>query len=184
MERSEKLYLLETARTAIESHLRGNDISQTLPDSDILREERGVFVTLKKNDDLRGCIGYIEGVEPLYRAVSTMAVKAGFHDPRFPPLREDELNAVNIEISVMTPLKKTEDISEINVGEHGIFMKRGYASGLLLPQVAVEWGYDREKFLSSTCMKAGMGPDCYNDPDTDIYIFSAEIFSEEEMYGD
>ncbi|MDY6787176.1 MAG: AmmeMemoRadiSam system protein A [candidate division WOR-3 bacterium] len=184
MERSEKLYLLETARAAIEAHIYGKDINPALPDSHILREEMGVFVTLKKNEDLRGCIGYIEGVEPLYRAVITMAVKAGFHDPRFPPLSKDELNAVNIEISVMTPLRKIDSISKINVGEHGIYLKRGYASGLLLPQVAVEWGYDRDQFLSSTCMKAGMGRDCYNDPETEIYIFSAEIFSEEEMYGD
>jgi len=184
MERSEKLYLLETARTAIESQIYGKEINPTLPDSHILREERGVFVTLKKNEDLRGCIGYIEGVEPLYRAVSTMAVKAGFHDPRFPPLSKEELNAVNIEISVMTPLRKIQNVSEVSVGEHGIYIKRGYDSGLLLPQVAVDWGYDRNKFLSSTCMKAGMGPDCYNDPETEIYIFSAEIFSEEEMYSD
>ena len=184
MERSEKLYLLETARTAIESQIYGKEINPTLPDSHILREERGVFVTLKKNEDLRGCIGYIEGVEPLYRAVSTMAVKAGFHDPRFPPLSKEELNAVNIEISVMTPLRKIQNVSEVSVGEHGIYIKRAFDSGLLLPRVAVHRGYDRNKFLSSTCMKAGMGPDCYNDPETEIYIFSAEIFSEEEMYSD
>lgn len=177
LSRNERISLLEIARQSVLAELEGNDYK---PDasSPTLNEKRGVFVTLHKKGDLRGCIGYITGVKPLYQAVHEMAKEAAFHDPRFVPVGRGELSEIDFEISVMTPLKKIEHIDEIQTGKHGLFMKRGMNSGLLLPQVAVEYGYDRDSFLMQTCLKSGMEPSCYRDEDTDIYIFSADIFSE------
>lgn len=178
---SDKRLLLELARNTIKARLMGLNQVDIVPESDVLREPRGAFVTLHKNGQLRGCIGYVEPIKPLYQAVIDMAIAAAFQDPRFPPLKMEEFNDISIEISAMSPLKKIKDISEVQVGVHGILIKRGFYQGLLLPQVATEQGWDRDTFLEHTCYKAGMGPDCWKHPDTEIYIFSAEVFSEEDF---
>ena len=141
-----------------------------------LYEKRGAFVTLNKEGSLRGCIGYIEPFKPLIEAVEGMAVSAAFHDPRFQPLEEDEFEESELEISVLTPLKRISNIKKIKVGVHGLYIKSAGSTGLLLPQVAVEYGWDSEEFLYHTCRKAGLSGDCWKDDDTEIYIFSADVF--------
>lgn len=177
----EKKTLLAIARNAVMNELSGMPDELKEPDEHVLKAKNGVFVTLHKKGDLRGCIGYITGVKPLYMAVHEMAREAAFHDPRFVPVNRGEMDNIEFEISVMTPLKQIDSIEDVQIGKHGIFMRNGYNSGLLLPQVAVEYGYNRESFLMQTCLKAGMEPMCFNDSNTEIYIFSAEIFSEGDI---
>ncbi len=174
-EEKEKLH--EIARTVIRSKVLGEPIPEFHITSPRLKEPRGVFVTIKKHGQLRGCIGYVRAIKPLWQAVADMAEAAAFQDPRFPPVRVDELGELEIEISVLTPLREIKDPEEIEVGKHGIMIERPpYYSGLLLPQVATEYGWDRETFLEQTCIKAGLPPNAWRDPATRIYIFSAEIF--------
>jgi len=142
------------------------------------QDPEGCFVTLTQHGELRGCIGLIKGIKPLYLAVQDMAIAAALRDPRFPPVSPSELDEIEIEISVLTPLKEVEDVEEIKVGRDGIYIERGYHSGLLLPQVATEYGWTREEFLDHTCMKAGLFPGCWKEEGTKIYRFSALIFSE------
>lgn len=172
----EKRLLRQIARRAIEEVARGKPLPGFTAQSPALMEKRGAFVTLKKHGRLRGCIGHIKGVKPLYQLVEEMAVAAAFHDPRFRPITEGELSELEIEISVLTPMRLTEDIEEVEVGKHGILIERGFQSGLLLPQVAVENGWDRETFLEHTCLKAGLPKDAWKDDKTRIRIFSAEVF--------
>jgi MEMO1 family protein len=171
----DKKQLKELARNTIEGVLFGKQ-SDHAQVPEILKEKRGVFVTLKIKGELKGCIGYIRGVQPLYETVKEMAIQAAFHDPRFAPLEKKEWKDVDIEISVLTPMKKIKNINEIEVGIHGLYIEKGHNSGLLLPQVATENRWNREVFLEYTCWKAGLPNDAWKSPDTDIYIFSADIF--------
>jgi len=172
----EKKILHHIAKTVIENKAKGKPIPEFKVDSPILKENRGAFVTIQKKGQLRGCIGYIEGRGPLYRTVEEMAEAAAFRDPRFMPVNEKELPELNIEISVLTPLKKITDINEIEVGKHGIYIIKKPFSGLLLPQVATEYGWDRQTFLEHTCNKAGLPSNAWKDKNTEIFIFSADIF--------
>lgn len=172
----ERKILHHIAKTAIECRLKGKPIPEFKIDSTTLKENRGAFVTLNKRGQLRGCIGYIEGRGPLYKTVEEMAQAAAFQDPRFPPVTEKELSELAIEISVLTPLKKIADVKEIEVGKHGLYIKKGWHSGLLLPQVATEYGWDRQTFLEHTCRKAGLPPDAWKEKGAEIYIFSADVF--------
>ena len=173
--------VLQIARGTIERYVRTrvkpDDIEASEPE---LQQKAGAFVTIKTHGRLRGCIGHIEGVQPLYTTIMEMAIAAATQDPRFPPMREDELAAMHLEISVMTPLRRVADAEEIEVGTHGILMRQGFRSGLLLPQVATEHQWSRETFLEHTCMKAGLSPRDWQDPQTEIYIFSAQVFHEPE----
>lgn len=178
---NEKSILIYIARNTVQSELDGISFELKEPEENALKRKSGVFVTLHKNGNLRGCIGYISGVKPIYMAVHDMAKEAAFHDPRFVPVNRGEMKDIEFEISVMTPLERIENTDEVETGKHGIFMRRGLNSGLLLPQVAVEYGYDRDSFLMQTCLKAGMEPMCFQDNATEIYIFSADIFSEGEI---
>lgn len=177
----EKKTLLGVARKSIEARLNGKDFPPPGIESERFRENRGAFVTLKKNARLRGCIGFIEGRKPLLRTIQEMAQAAAFEDPRFYPVTKEELDGLDIEISVLTPLRKIQDVNEIEVGKHGIYIVKGFRSGLLLPQVASEYGWDRITFLNETCRKAGLKPGDWKEKDADIYIFSADIFGEEEQ---
>lgn len=170
--------LLHIARTAIEKRVRGEETPDFEISSKVLQEKRGVFVTIRKEGSLRGCIGFIQGIRPLFQAVEEMAAAAAFHDPRFSPVAPEELTRLTLEISVLSPLKKVEDISEIQVGTHGIYIVLGPRSGLLLPQVATEQGWDRATFLQHTALKAGLPPEAWKDPQSEVYIFSADVFSE------
>lgn len=174
--------LLQVARQSVRAAV-GNgprpDLHTTDPD---LRRVQGAFVTLHSADgDLRGCIGHIEGHLPLIETVAEMARAAALEDPRFPPVTAREEPTLQLEISVMSPLRVITDVNEIEVGRHGLVMTRGLRRGLLLPQVATEWGWDREEFLRHTCRKAGLPPDAWQDPDTTIEVFEAEVFGEGEQ---
>ncbi len=141
-----------------------------------LQEPRGAFVTINNRGTLRGCIGSIVARAPLYQTVRDMAVQAAFGDPRFPPLGRDEVDEIDIEISVLTPLERIDDPGLIEIGKHGLFLRRGSYSGLLLPQVAMEHGWNREEFLRWTCRKAGLDESAWQDSRTEIYVFSADVF--------
>jgi len=148
-------------------------------ESGALEKKMGAFVTLKKQGRLRGCIGLIEGTKPLYETVEKMAQAAAFEDPRFRPVQKDELGGVDIEISALTPLRQIENVREIEVGRHGIYIVKGFHSGLLLPQVATEYNWDRDTFLREICAKANLPQDAWKDKDTKIFIFSASVFGED-----
>ncbi len=174
----DKKTLIETARAAIAARLSFQAPRYPEP-TDALRAPCGAFVTLKKEGALRGCIGHITASKPLFETVREVAVSAAFEDPRFPPLAKDEWSATAIEISVLSPFEKITDAERIRVGTHGIMIRRGYRSGLLLPQVATEQGWDRDTFLTHTCFKAGLPADAWKSPETSIEIFSAIVFHEE-----
>ena len=171
--------LLDLARATIRARLDGFPLPSREPEDENLLERRGAFVTLKIDGRLRGCIGHVIGVAPLWLAVRDNAIAAAFEDPRFAPLEADELPLSRIEISALTPLCRVT-ANEIEVGRDGVLIERGRARGLLLPQVALEYGWDREAFLDHTCRKAGLEPGGWRDPDTVISTFSAEVFAEED----
>ena len=141
-------------------------------------ERCGIFVTLKKHGELRGCIGFVKGVEPLSEAIQEMAVAAATRDPRFSPVSSSELSEISLEVSVLTPMTEVKSIAEIEIGRHGLMLLHGRHSGLLLPQVPVEWGWDVDEFLVNLCYKAGLPPGSHLEPGAKLLKFSADIFSE------
>ena len=177
--KQDKDLLLRIARESIESEFAGGEMPRFKIESSALEKKMGAFVTLKKQGRLRGCIGLIEGKKPLYETVEEMAQTAAFKDPRFRPVKEDEFKELDIEISALTPLRQIEDVNEIEVGRHGIYIVKGFHSGLLLPQVATEYNWDRNTFLRETCAKAGLPPNAWKDGDAKIFIFSASVFGED-----
>jgi len=181
--KEEKKYLLDLARNSITYYLEnGKRIQPEKPVYEKLSEERAVFVTLNKQGNLRGCIGHMHAQMPLYKAVSEMAASAAFEDPRFPKVKEKELKDIDIEISVLTPMKQITDWKQIRMGIDGVWIKKGWRSGVFLPQVATDTGWDRVTFLENLCAhKAGLPKDAYKDPSTEIYIYQVEKFSEEEL---
>jgi len=173
----EKARLLEIARRTIESYLKDG----TTPEFDVpekFRQPGAAFVTLNKNERLRGCIGQTRAVQPLYKTISYCAVQAAVADPRFQPVSLYELDDIDIEISVLTPLQKVRSPEEIKVGRDGLMISRGGYRGLLLPQVAAEYGWNRTEFLEQTCRKAGLPPDAYLSDEAEIFRFQAIIFEE------
>ncbi len=176
---AQKEALLNVARSAISESLRNGE----LPDIEIsdpqLSRRAGAFVTLKTGGELRGCIGYMRGNFPLHRVVQEMAVAAATSDPRFPPLTEAELKSTLIEISILSPMRRVSNLDEIQVGVHGLMIYHDGRQGVLLPQVPVDEGWDREAFLENLCLKAGLSGDCWMDQPT-LYSFTAIVFSEEE----
>ena len=157
----EKKHLKELAHRAIKSRFDDSPEPELGLDSETLRINCGAFVTLKIDGNLRGCIGLIEGIRPLYQTVIEMAQASAFNDPRFTPLTRAEFDRIEIEISVMTPPREISSLDEIEVGKHGLIIRKGYNSGLLLPQVATEYNWDRETFLRHTCLKAGLDETAY-----------------------
>ncbi len=175
---AEKKLLLQVARDSIGAGLKGEAAPRVKTSSAVLAERRGAFVSLHRRGQLRGCIGYIDAVKPLLETVTEMAQAAAFQDPRFRPLQADELADLEIEISVLTPMRLIENVDEVEVGKHGLYIVRGLNRGLLLPQVATQCHWDRPTFLAQTCCKAGLPPDAWKDPSTQIFTFMAEIFSD------
>jgi AmmeMemoRadiSam system protein B/AmmeMemoRadiSam system protein A len=176
----DKATLLKLARQSIEANLAGKPAPDIKITSPRLREEMGAFVTLTRNGELRGCIGHIIGTQALYKTVQEMAVAAATEDPRFPPVSAGELRDIAIEISVLTPLRTVSDPAEIEVGRDGIYIEKGFYRGLLLPQVATQYGWDREEFLDHTCLKAGLPAGCWREGAT-IKAFSAQVFNEGQV---
>ncbi len=178
---ADKEFLLRIARSSIKAHLTGQMPDDPEDPPQHLCQPCGVFVSLHRQGHLRGCIGYLEAVKPLVAAVQEMAAAAAFHDPRFPPVRQEELADLDLEISVLSPMRRILRVEAIEVGKHGLYIERGLARGLLLPQVATQCGWDRITFLEQTCCKAGLPPDAWKDPETRIYVFTAEIFSDHSV---
>ena len=175
----EKNQLLALARKSVEYAVREKKAYEpTASASELLNQERGAFVTLRKSGELRGCIGYTSAEKPLYMTVRDTATLAALRDPRFQPVSASELSQLEYEISVLSPLRRVLDIRQIKVGQHGLLMKNGAHEGLLLPQVPVEEKWDRQMFLEETCAKAGMHGGCWKDENTDIFMFTAVVFGE------
>jgi AmmeMemoRadiSam system protein B/AmmeMemoRadiSam system protein A len=172
----EKTKLKEIARTSIEAAVKGKKSTEPDGITKKLKEPYGVFVTINKHGDLRGCIGRIIGDQPLYLSCQQMARAAALEDPRFAPITQGELKDLEIEISILTPLQKLEKKDDIVIGRDGLLIRKGMYSGLLLPQVASEYGWDVDEFLAQTCHKAGLSTDALRSKDTEIYRFSAEVF--------
>jgi len=145
-----------------------------------MREEKGAFVTIHKKGRLRGCIGNIEGRRPLDEGIAELALESAFGDPRFARLTVEEFSEIDIEISVLTKLTRIDSIDQIEVGKHGLYLRKGFNSGLLLPQVATEYEWDRQTFLEQTCWKAGLPSDAWKKG-AEIYIFGAEVFGEKML---
>jgi AmmeMemoRadiSam system protein B/AmmeMemoRadiSam system protein A len=172
----EKELIRTIARQAIEAAVRGEKPPAVGDLPARLKENYGIFVTIKKHGELRGCIGHIIADQPLYKSCQEMARAAALNDPRFPAVKVRELPDLAIEISVLTPMERLTDPSSIVIGRDGLIIRKGYQSGLLLPQVAAEYGWTAEEFLAQTCRKAGLPQDAYQDQDAEIYKFSAEVF--------
>ena len=174
----EKKVLLEIAHKAIEAVVRNEDTTPEPREENALNMRNGCFVTIKQAGELRGCIGNFQSDLPLFKEVAEMAAASACKDPRFYPLQADELDTISIDISVLSPLEKIDDIDSIEIGTHGIYLEKGYYRGVLLPQVATEHEWDRETFLKQTCIKAGLPTDAWKAEEADIYIFSADVFSD------
>jgi len=173
----DKQYLLDLARQSIAARLDGRGPeAPPEPASELLRRELGAFVTLKRGGQLRGCIGSVIGNAPVFQTVWNMAQSAAFYDPRFQPLRQGELDDLELEISILGPVERCPDPALVEIGRHGLIMRQGARQGLLLPQVPVEWGWNREQFLAQTCRKAGLPASAWRDPATEIYWFEAVVF--------
>ncbi len=166
--------LFNIVHDAIRSRLKGK--SYTPPETAGLSARKGAFVTLKIDGRLRGCIGQIRSHQPLYSTIAQMAVAAAFDDPRFPTLSPDEFEKLEYEISVLSPLRRVTNFTTIRIGRDGLMIKLDFHSGLLLPQVATECGWDVIEFLEQTCLKAGLSKNSYKDKDAEVYKFSAEVF--------
>ena len=177
---SQQQLLLRLARQALEESVRTGSLSEIDRPPDAPGEKCGAFVTLHKKGRLRGCVGYVESPKPLYQTVRECARAAGLHDTRFDPVEPEDLPHLRLEISVLSPLV---DITpeEVEVGRHGLLVSRGFQRGLLLPQVAVEWKWDRERFLGETCRKAGLAEDDWQRG-ARIQAFTAQVFSESSTF--
>jgi AmmeMemoRadiSam system protein A len=169
--------ILELARQGVLHAVCHERPLSTFPTTGIFAEHRGLFVTLHVSKKLRGCIGVIEGHTNLGEAVASCAADAALHDPRFSRVRPEEMSALEIEVSLLTPLAPIRP-EEVEIGMHGLLVERGTRRGLLLPQVAVEHRLGREQFLAETCMKAGLPREAWKDPETQLYGFQCEIISE------
>lgn len=178
---SAKNELLTLARQTLESYLDRGEIPSYFTDRPELLSRSGAFVTLHKGSELRGCIGQLAPKEALFATVQRCAISAALEDTRFSPVTYEEITNLIIEISVLTPLRRIGDPSEVQVGKHGLMISREGRRGLLLPQVASENQWDRETFLVQTCRKAGLPPDTWRDPGTTIEVFTAQVFSETRM---
>lgn len=172
---AEKKELVELARSTIELFVRENKIPEYETENPRLIEKKGAFVTIKKRGQLRGCIGFIESRLPLYQSIMQTAVYAACRDTRFLPVREDELDELEIEISVLSPLRKIDDPQMVKIGKHGLVIAKNGKKGLLLPQVPVENHWDQKTFLERTCTKAGLPKDAWRRG-ADIFVFEAIIF--------
>jgi AmmeMemoRadiSam system protein B/AmmeMemoRadiSam system protein A len=177
----DKKTLLSIARQAIKSRLEGKTLMFPKEIPSTLSQPLGAFVTLSESGDLRGCIGTFQPRNPLYEVVAEMARQAAFSDYRFPPIQPGELEHLDIEISVLTPMKRIYNPDSVEVGRDGLYVRRGQYSGVLLPQVPVEQRWDRTTFLDHTCLKAGLPSSSWRNEQTELYVFQAEIFSERQF---
>ncbi len=176
----QKIRLLRVARNSVFKYVSRSVVPQVEEDDERLKAKQGVFVSLHIGDRLRGCIGTFEGDGPLVQTVVDMAVGAAARDPRFSPMRLDEVPKTEFELSVLSPLKAVAP-EEVEPGRHGLLVTLGRKRGTLLPQVATQQGWDRETFLSQTCIKAGLDADAWRDETARIEVFTADVFCESDM---
>lgn len=177
LSKKEQRELLKIARETIVTSINTGKIPQAKTDAPALNTKSGCFVTIKQQGHLRGCIGNFVSDQPLYQLVQEMAVAAATRDPRFYPMKAPDLADFDLEISVLSPLEKIDSVDRIQVGRHGIYLVKDSFRGVLLPQVATEYGWDRDAFLKHTCLKAGLPENAWQK-ECDIYIFSAQVFGE------
>ncbi len=174
----EKVLLLDLARRSVHAAVTGDDAPEVSAD-DVFSRVGGAFVTLKARGMLRGCIGNFSGTGTLGATIRAMAGEAALHDPRFVPVSPAEVDGLTIEISVLSPME-TVKVGDVIPGKHGLYIRKGNRAGTLLPQVAAEQGWDTETFLAHTCLKAGLSPQAYLEEGTEIFAYTAEVFSENE----
>ncbi len=177
-----KTELLSLARQTLESYIMGRGVPEYTPISRELSVRQGAFVSLHAGEILRGCIGQLGADEELYRVVQGCVVSAATSDTRFAPVTQAEILTLQIEISVLGPMQEVKSVEDIMVGSHGLLVSRGGKRGILLPQVATEYGWDRYQFLAQTCRKAGLPAEAWRDSATSICIFEAQVFSEQEQF--
>ena len=178
---AEKQELLKIARNSVETAVREKKFySLPADEPEALRNARGAFVTLKEHGELRGCIGYITPMKSLAETVRDVAAYAALEDRRFRPVGEDELGLLEYEISVLSPVRKVQNIREIVVGQHGLIIRKGTYEGVLLPQVPTEEHWDRNTFLEQVCVKAGLPEQAWKDEDADLFLFSAIVFNDQK----
>jgi uncharacterized protein (TIGR00296 family) len=176
--------LLQLAREAVESVLKHSDLDVDSYCEQHFGENQGCFVTLHKDGELRGCIGFPEPIMPLYKAIVQAAQAAALQDPRFPPVDAEEFEKLDFEVSVLTKpqlvkVKNSQEyLNKVNIGSDGLIIRGSGGSGLLLPQVATEYGWTAKEFLQHTCLKAGLSQDDWKDLRNEIYSFQAQIFKE------
>jgi AmmeMemoRadiSam system protein A len=171
--------LLALARGTLEAHFRQEPPPRLASDrAETFGRPMGLFVTLHRHGELRGCIGTLAPTGDLTRVISEYALRAAFEDPRFPPLRAEELSECAIEISVLSEPQPLERPEDLEIGRDGLILELRGRRGLLLPQVATEWGFDRERFLAEVSRKAGLPPEAWRDPQARVWVFRAEVFSE------
>ncbi len=175
--------LLSIARSAIDTCLTEGDPTPRGVEDPPLNQSAGCFVTINMGRKLRGCIGHFTSQQPLYLEVAQLAVAAATADPRFHAMSREDIGNYSLDISVLSPLKKIDDISQIEVGTHGIYLERDYSRGVLLPQVATEQRWGRQTFLEQTCVKAGLPTDAWKSRHLEIYIFSAQVITENHLYA-
>src|SRR5437879_2659461 len=178
---SDRQILLQIARNSVQSYLLSEGPRSPDVSAGVLTEPHGLFVSLHKHGELRGCIGNVHPAGPLFRSAAEYAIASAVGDPRFMPLMLSELDEVEFEISVLSPLQRVQNVDEIEVGKHGLFISKNTARGLLLPQVATTCGWDRERFLQETCRKAGLRPDDWKDGAA-IHCFNALVFGERQFH--
>ncbi len=188
------VYLVRLARRSVEHYFEKGEVLKPSDAPEKLMRPGAAFVTIEVYEDyrhrsLRGCIGFIEPRDPLAETVARVAVESAVSDPRFPPMSSAELDNVTFEVSVLSPLipmprTPEERLRSVRIGRDGLVAAKGIYRGLLLPQVPVEYGWDPETFLSETCLKAGMPPHCWLDPDVEFYRYEARVFREKEPYGE
>ena len=175
---STRVWLLEWARQSIDHFLRESEESAPEPLPEQVMLQRGAFVSLhKRGGDLRGCIGTFESLNPLWVTIRELAISAATCDPRFRPLKADELRQCDIEISILSA-KESISVESIEVGKHGLWVSQGHRRGVLLPQVAISRGWNSKQFLEQTCVKAGLSPNAWMAETTKIEAFRAEVFAE------
>ncbi len=182
LNREQQIKILKLARNTIAGKLglplpyRDLELNES-----VFKEKFGAFVTLHIKGGLRGCIGYIVGIKEITETIIDMSKASAFDDPRFASLKKEEFEKIDIEVSILSPIEDVKNVSDIVIGRDGLIIKKGYKSGLLLPQVAVEQKWNLEEFLFNTCLKAGLSPQSWKEKDTKIEKFSAQVFGEIEL---
>jgi len=174
----DRVELLRIARAAVRARASGAPAPASVQPSDALARQAAVFATLHLGDKLRGCIGHLQADRPLARAVAECATAACSEDPRFPPVTVEEVPALHIELSILGPFEPVGSLDEIEIGRHGLLVEHGWRRGLLLPQVATEWKWDRRMFAEQTCHKAGLARDAWPARGATLWKFEAEVFGE------